>query len=110
MGSTFDDYQTILASGLFDAEHYKKLNRRVDWRGLDPLMHYLEEGVPKGASPNPNFDVLFYLDQCRKAGPVPKSPLVHFLEEGAAIGLKTHPRKPIDPKRLARVSRGGETG
>ncbi len=91
MNSLFRDYEIIARSGLFDSTHYLALYPDVARRNVDPLMHYLEEGAQAARSPHPDFDVEFYLAQCRSHGHKPANPLLHYLTVGVGLGFKTIP-------------------
>lgn len=89
MNSLFRDYETIIASGLFDASYYLEAYPDVAQRNVDPLMHYLEEGIYEDRRPHSNFDVEFYLNQCKSHGYKPENPLLHYLMIGIGLGFKT---------------------
>ncbi len=78
-------------SGLFDADYYLKANPDIAALNIDPLMHYLERGAQEGRGPRPDFDVAYYLAQCRLRGEEPSNPLLHFITTGARQGIKTQP-------------------
>jgi hypothetical protein len=87
-------------SGLFDADYYLKANPDIAALNIDPLMHYLERGAQEGRGPRPDFDVAYYLAQCRLLGDEPSNPLLHFITTGARQGIKTRPAdeslEPVD--------------
>ena len=87
MDALFGDYEAIRRSGLFDPEYYLATYPDVADRNLDPLVHYLEEGAQQGRNPHPDFDSIFYLEQCRQRGEQPQNPLIHYIRLGMARGL-----------------------
>ncbi len=89
MEELFSDYEEVRKSGLFDAEYYLATYPDVAERNIDPLVHYLEEGARAGRNPYPDFDSLFYLEQCRLRGEQPNNPLLHYIRIGAARGFGT---------------------
>jgi hypothetical protein len=89
MEALFSDYEDVRNSGLFDAEYYLVTYPDVAERNIDPLVHYLEEGVREGRNPYRGFDARFYLEQCRQRGEQPNNPLLHYIRIGAARGFKT---------------------
>jgi ADP-heptose:LPS heptosyltransferase/GT2 family glycosyltransferase len=82
MGSLFDDYAILAKSGLFDADYYVSVNPDVADLGLDPLMHYLEEGALEMRNPSKEFDAKSYMLQCKEFGENPENPLLHFIRFG----------------------------
>ncbi len=91
MVSLFQAYELLTQSGLFDADYYLKANPDIAALNIDPLMHYLEQGAQEGRGPRPDFDVAYYLAQCRLRGDEPSNPLLHFITTGARQGIKTQP-------------------
>lgn len=89
--SVFKDYDLLVASGLFDAEHYRASNPDVQRSNIDPLLHYLEHGAAEGRSPLPGFDALWYLRQCEAYGERPQNPLIHYITIGAQRGMRLTP-------------------
>ena len=89
MEALFSDYENVRKSGLFDAEYYLATYPDVAERNIDPLVHYLEEGARERRNPHPDFDSVFYLEQCRLRGEQPDNPLLHYIRIGAARGFKT---------------------
>jgi len=85
----FREYEVVSNSGLFDAEYYLRTNPELVALNIDPLLHYVERGAREGRSPRPDFDVAYYLEQCRRRGEEPSNPLLHFITIGAQEGLKT---------------------
>lgn len=87
----FQDYDLLARSGLFNADYYVTANPDIAASNMDPLLHYVERGAQEGRSPSPDFDVAYYLGQCRIRGEEPANPLIHFIMVGARDGLKTQP-------------------
>src|SRR5882757_11316138 len=56
------DKRTILESGLFDAEYYRRNNPDIVSAGVDPLEHYAEQGWREGRWPSAEFDPVAYLE------------------------------------------------
>ncbi|HZT50532.1 MAG TPA: glycosyltransferase, partial [Stellaceae bacterium] len=86
--SLFGIYHTLADSGLFDPHYYRAANPEIAASGLDPLVHYIEQGARLGLSPHPAFDVAYYLEQCAARGERPENPLLHYITVGAASGLR----------------------
>ena len=89
MKSLFQAYELLAKSGLFDAEYYLRANPDIAALNIDPLLHYVEQGAQEGRDPRPDFDVAYYLEQCRLRGEEPANPLLHFITVGVNQGLKT---------------------
>jgi ADP-heptose:LPS heptosyltransferase/GT2 family glycosyltransferase len=87
----FREYELLANSGLFDAEYYIGTNPDIAALNIDPLLHYVEQGAQEGRGPRPDFDVAYYIKQCRLRGEYPSNPLLHFITIGARQGLKTQP-------------------
>ena len=52
----FKDAHLIAQSGLFDADHHRRLSPDIAARGANPLAHYVMRGGFEGRSPSPLFD------------------------------------------------------
>ena len=89
MAILFREYELVANSGLFDAEYYLSANPEIAALNIDPLLHYVEQGAREGRRPSSDFDVAFYLEQCRLHGDEPSNPLLHFITIGAQEGMKT---------------------
>lgn len=73
----------------FDAEYY--LTRYVDIRssGLDPLLHYAENGWREIRDPAPWFSAAFYLEKYPDVRAMGINPLLHFILWGREAGFHT---------------------
>ena len=79
------------ASGLFDRNWYLDQNPDVAASGVDPLVHYLRQGVAEGRDPNPWFDTDWYLKQHPEVARAGLNPLGHYMVTGATEGLDPSP-------------------
>ncbi|XCN74708.1 MAG: glycosyltransferase [Candidatus Electrothrix aestuarii] len=82
-------YQKIEQSGLFDNEFYLNGDPELALLGLDPLLHYLENGAKERRKPNPLFDVAWYYHEYKLTAE--QDPLLHYIEQGWKQGNKPHP-------------------
>jgi tetratricopeptide (TPR) repeat protein len=69
----------IEASGLFDAETYRRLNPDLDLRGLTALDHFLMIGARERRQPHPLFDTDHYFKTYPDVGRAALNPLDDFL-------------------------------
>jgi GT2 family glycosyltransferase len=78
----------IASSGVFDPAWYG------EQAGLPPaaatIDHYLAEGEPRGWSPHPLFDVVWYRRQVKGAARSQLGAFAHYLGRGAARGDQPH--------------------
>jgi SAM-dependent methyltransferase/FMN phosphatase YigB (HAD superfamily) len=79
------------ASELFDRNWYLDRNPDVAAAGIDPLVHYLRQGVAEGRDPNPFFDTDWYLKEYSEVARAGLNPLGHYMAAGAAEGLDPSP-------------------
>lgn len=98
----------VLDTGLTAAEHYLAEGAELDYNphplfhtafykqcyadaaGVNPLLHYVEQGAAEGRWPGPLFDPDCY----RRVAPVPvgaANPLLHFLETAGNRTVSPHP-------------------
>jgi hypothetical protein len=84
-------YDELRASELFDWHWYLQTYLDVRDRRSDPLLHYLQFGVPEARDPNPLFDTDWYLEQNADVQGVGLNPLAHYLRHGAAEGRDPSP-------------------
>ncbi len=77
----------VAESGVWDRLWYLQEYPDVGASGVDPLLHYLSQGVRELRSPGPLFDARWY-SQAYAASGVGPDPLVHFLQRGSALGFK----------------------
>jgi len=76
----------ISESGLFDPAWYLTTYPDVAAAGVDPVVHFVADGVLEGRSPSALFDTSFYLSRNPDVGASGVNPLLHYLTEGAAEG------------------------
>lgn len=76
---------------LFEADHYRRMNRDVAEAGLNPLAHYLTHGWREDRSPNQMFDNDWYLATHSDVMMSGVNPLLHYVTHGAAELRKPHP-------------------
>jgi glycosyltransferase involved in cell wall biosynthesis len=69
----------IRSSGLFDAAYYLRSNPDVAGRGVDAVMHFVEDGAREGRRPNPQFDPAEYLEDFPELRASGANPLAHFI-------------------------------
>ncbi len=81
----------LLDSGLFDAEFYLTQYPDVADAGVNPLSHYLSEGVAEGRKPNLYFDTAYYLQQNPDVAQSGMNPLLHYLLHGSKEGREPSP-------------------
>ncbi len=77
----------VARSGLFDAAWYRSVHNDVMTAGIDPLLHFLDEGWREGRRPNPYFDVEFYRATHQAVAQAGIDPLLHYILAGEAAGL-----------------------
>lgn len=74
------DESIIRASELFDVNWYISQNLDIDFSSIDPVIHYLKEGVRQGQWPHPLFDPSWYFRQVPELQDNGINPLVHCLK------------------------------
>jgi hypothetical protein len=84
-------YDELKASELFDGHWYLQSYPNVRDGGSDPLLHYLQFGVPEARDPNPLFDTDWYLQENPDVKQAGVNPLAHYLQHGAAEGRDPSP-------------------
>ncbi len=67
-------------SGLFDKDYYTKHNPEIDFREIDPILHYIRVGWQDKRNPNELFDISWYKKQNPDCAGM--DPLLHFIEKG----------------------------
>jgi glycosyltransferase involved in cell wall biosynthesis len=70
----------------FDAEFYFEHNPDVERAGIDPVLHYVQEGWKEGRDPTPDFSTRFYLDTHRDVADARINPFWHFVVAGQKEG------------------------
>lgn len=78
----FENYKIILNSCLFDEEWYLNEYFKYEQNTIDPIFHYLIEGVDLGFNPNPIFDTNYYLNKNLDVKNVGINPLIHYILHG----------------------------
>ena len=81
----------IERSQQFDKAWYLAQNPEVAEAGIDPVLHYLQQGAAEGRNPHPLFDTNWYLAQNPDVRESGANPLVHFLERGGYEGRDPGP-------------------
>lgn len=92
------DHHLVVASGLFDACAYKRVNDDVAQAQIDPLYHYLSFGGREGRSLGGGFDTELYLSKNRDVAEAGANPLVHFLRYGFLEGRGLECLKEVSDK------------
>lgn len=75
----------------FHASWYARRYSGLIPAGLDPLQHFLQEGLARGFSPHPLFDTAWYLDCNPDVAAAGVPPFQHFIEFGMKEGRDPHP-------------------
>jgi GT2 family glycosyltransferase len=83
-------YRRVKASGLFDAEFYRR-HAPAMRLSRDPLLDYQLWGWRQFWNPSPDFNTLFYLASFPEARVAGVSPLSHYLQTGKLAGYHTAP-------------------
>lgn len=76
----------IEATGLFDRDFYLAAYPDVAATGLDPALHFAQEGWKEGRRPNPFFDPTLYLSANPDVVATGQNPLLHYAEHGLLEG------------------------
>ncbi len=82
----------LLESGLFDPNFYLTQYPDIAKTGINPLSHYLSQGVVEGRMPNLYFDTTFYLQQNADVAASGVNPLLHYLLDGFREGREPSPK------------------
>ncbi len=83
--SAFQVRRLITASGLFDAEWYRRRNADLA-EVADVLQHYIDFGAREGRAASVAFDTAAYLAENEDVARSSVNPLVHYIRFGAAEG------------------------
>ncbi len=75
----------IWHSGYFDSQWYLAQYPDVQQANINPIWHYVKQGVNLGYNPNPNFDTKTYLSEHPEIVDSGMNPLIHYLQS-----LDTH--------------------
>lgn len=90
LGRYLTDYRLAGAPHpLFDQAWYLDKYADVRSSGVNPLVHFLYDGIPEGRLPNPYFVPAWYVETYPDVGGT--DPLSHFLLHGAAEGRSPGP-------------------
>lgn len=81
-----------LLSLILDPVWYRARYRDVAASGMDPLRHFIDQGLAEHRDPNRWFDSRWYPRRNPDAAAQGFVPLLHYLSEGAARGADPHPR------------------
>ena len=82
----------LRASPWFDGNWYLAQYKDVADAGVDPAMHYLDNGAEEGRDPGPRFSTRFYMDEYADVADSGMNPLLHFIRHGLSEGRL--PRRP----------------
>src|SRR5262245_56365149 len=85
------DLLAVAASGLLDVVWYLQANPDVARAGLDPLIHFMDQGWREGRDPGPLFSVAHYLREYPDIRLAGINPLAHYLRYGWREGRWPHP-------------------
>lgn len=88
----FRERALIERSRQFDKAWYLANNPDVAGTGIDPILHYLEQGAAQGRNPHPLFDTNWYLSRYPDVRESGANPLVHFILQGGREGRDPGPR------------------
>jgi glycosyltransferase involved in cell wall biosynthesis len=91
----------IGGSPLFDAQWYLKRYPDVAATRMDPLLHYIEQGVKTKHDPGPHFSTSWYLRKYHDVADAGINPLHHYVIFGAAEGRS--PTRPPSASSTRRV-------
>lgn len=78
--------RVIVASLIFDSEWYRQEYPDVVAAGLDPVMHYFDNGSREGRNPNRYFDTNWYASNNPDVAAAGLNPFLHYLLYGAKEG------------------------
>lgn len=79
-----DEYsiKIIRESGLFDEEYYLTAYSDIKISNIDPVVHYVKQGVYEGRKPNKQFNTVFYEENCIDVDFNFINPFVHYILQG----------------------------
>jgi GT2 family glycosyltransferase/glycosyltransferase involved in cell wall biosynthesis len=81
----------LLIEGLIDADWYRARYPDVVAADLDPLRHFIRNGVDERRDPNPFFDTTWYIQRYPDVNASGLHPLIHYLTFGAGELRNPHP-------------------
>ncbi len=76
----------------FDAKYYRDVNEDIRNANIDPYSHFIFQGVFEGRAPNPNFDIVWYVEN-NLDGKKDVHAFYHYLTEGKHKNLSTKASK-----------------
>lgn len=76
---------------LLDKDWYLSVNPDVAQAQVDPVDHYLRDGIAEGRSPHPLFWAAYYLDRYQDIQASGIDPLFHYIFYGGAERRSPHP-------------------
>ncbi|WP_028578954.1 hypothetical protein [Desulfogranum japonicum] len=79
-------YKIISESGMFDVSYYLESNSEVLNASVDPIMHYIKNGVSQKKNPSKSFDTYFYLHFHKDVQASNMNPFVHYILYGKKEG------------------------
>lgn len=86
---SFEESLNIQANELrpeFDEAFYLQSNQDVAKAGVDPVVHYLAEGVREGRDPHPDFSTRYYLESNPDLQGADINPFLHYIRTGRSEG------------------------
>lgn len=86
----------LLSSPLFDPDWYLSTYPDVAAAGVDPAIHFLQEGWREGRDPSPLFATAAYLRANNDVARSGINPLIHFIEFGHFEGRATFGSRQAD--------------
>ena len=86
----------------FNDAHYLQTNPNIDYRKLTPYDHFRKVGHTDLRSPNPDFDIVWYLQNYGHTFDVSKiDPFSHYLKRGKSRGNTPHPPRKVKFNKAA---------
>jgi len=83
--------ELVRGSGLFDADHYRRLAGSACATGLDPAIHYVLKGERLGLAPSPDFDPVYYAERYPDVANSGYGLLLHYILYGRREGRHPTP-------------------
>jgi hypothetical protein len=78
--------ELVRRSSLFDEDWYLATYPDIERSGVDPIVHYLENGWKEGRDPGPRFSTSAYLRANSDVAALGVNPLLHYVEYGHSEG------------------------
>jgi glycosyltransferase involved in cell wall biosynthesis len=76
----------------FDINYYLSNNNDVREMGVDPIMHFIDNGWKEGRNPNALFSTSYYLENNPDVYQSNQNPFIHFLLFGINEGRESNPQ------------------